>query len=46
MWDLVGIEAQLVHFSPGDGIVRSIGGVLEKELRKASWRVALANPRR
>jgi hypothetical protein len=35
---------QLPHCSSVDGIVRGIGGVLEQELRKASWRVALANP--
>jgi hypothetical protein len=42
VWDVVGIEPQLPHFSPDGGIVGSIGGVLEKELREPSGRVALA----
>src|SRR3990172_12627423 len=42
VWDVVGIEPQLPPFSPGGGIVGSIGGVFEKELREPSGRVALA----
>src|SRR3990172_7401767 len=42
VWEVVGTEPQLPHFSPGGGIVGGISGVLEKDLREPSRRVALA----